>query len=381
MASETNANKESWNTQMSMMRLSFPPPLCTMKALGIQVTLADYCILFAISAVAQTKESAHEHEYQKAEQAYQDMEYTLANTILLGIIATPTATPEERVKTHLLNGTILRIMGNDVEARLSFVYILRKNPEAQLPAETAPKVRNFFELVRQEILATGAAAGGSISQRPPNTGSLVFGSSPSDLDVQINDGDVMRSPFFQNLAPGKYKVRIKVPGELPIEFVTTVRKGVTHKIKVELWRNRDHTEQEISTRELNTSIFYCTSFFKCCTGGSIGPTCCGIAACFSPGLIILQLIAGDQNGNPLGFGPDNYLDLGILVFNVVANGCVGTTGLGLLGWGVYDVVVGPPELEPAFHHIVVQTSSDGDDAESVETFPSLFPPQQQNMEY
>ena len=92
-------------------------------------------------------------------------------------------------------------------------------------------------------------------------------------------------------------------------------------------------------------------------------------------------MAGNDTESPIGIGPDNYLDLGILVFNVIANGCVGTSGIALLGWGVYDVVTGPPELEPVFQHVVVQTSSDADTEDVIETYPALFPPKQQSMEF
>ena len=321
-------------------------------------------------------------EYEKAQVAFDDMEYTMASTILMTIITSPTATEVQRRQAHLLNGRVLRIMGKDVEARLSFIYVLKHDPSIALPDDAAPKVKSFYELVRQEVLATTAAQQAREStSNQLNTGNLVFGSSPSDLSVRINDGDPMRTPFFQNLEPGKYRVQIDVPGEPPIAFVTDVQQGLTHKVKVDLWRSRDHTEQELSERNLKTSVFYGTSSFKCCTGISIGPSCCFIAACFSPGLLALQLMAGNDTESPIGIGPDNYLDLGILVFNVIANGCVGTSGIALLGWGVYDVVTGPPELEPVFQHVVVQTSSDADTEDVIETYPALFPPKQQSMEF
>lgn len=61
------------------------------------------------------------------------------------------ASDDERVEANLYAGMAHRILNRDVDAKLNFVYVLKHRPKTQLPAGTSPKIRNFFELVRQEV--------------------------------------------------------------------------------------------------------------------------------------------------------------------------------------------------------------------------------------
>jgi hypothetical protein len=61
------------------------------------------------------------------------------------------ASDEERLEANLWAGAAHRVLGHDTDARLHFIYVLRRAPEHQPPAEFAPKIADFYALVREEI--------------------------------------------------------------------------------------------------------------------------------------------------------------------------------------------------------------------------------------
>ena len=77
------------------------------------------------------------------------------------------ASDDERIEANLYAGIANRILGNDVEAKLNFVYVLKNQPNVQLPDSTTPKVRNFFELIRQEVELTRVRAPAPAETRRP----------------------------------------------------------------------------------------------------------------------------------------------------------------------------------------------------------------------
>jgi hypothetical protein len=83
--------------------------------------------------------------------AEKDLDYDRAVEFWNTVIAHPDITPEQRLFASVRAGTIERIRGRNLEARIHFQYVLKKAPDHQLPAGTEPKIKDFFELVRQEV--------------------------------------------------------------------------------------------------------------------------------------------------------------------------------------------------------------------------------------
>jgi hypothetical protein len=101
----------------------------------------------------------------RARAAEANLEYQVAADELLAVISDPQATPPELLEANLRAGIVQRVLGNDVEARLHFVYVFQRMPDAELPAGQPPKIAAFFELVRQEVI--GAQRPAPVPQPPP----------------------------------------------------------------------------------------------------------------------------------------------------------------------------------------------------------------------
>ncbi len=87
----------------------------------------------------------------EARSAEAELDYQRAKILLVGLLDRADLSETESLEAHYLAGQIERILGNDTEARLHFMSVLNKQPEWPLAAETPPKVRTFFELVREEV--------------------------------------------------------------------------------------------------------------------------------------------------------------------------------------------------------------------------------------
>lgn len=82
------------------------------------------------------------------------LEYETAAEELTIAAIDENANEEERIEANLYAGMAHRILNRDVDAKLNFVYVLKHRPQTRLPAGTSPKIRNFFELIRQEVELT-----------------------------------------------------------------------------------------------------------------------------------------------------------------------------------------------------------------------------------
>lgn len=85
-----------------------------------------------------------------------DLEYERAADELLAVITSPDATEEQLIEANLLAGIVKRVLGNNTEARLHFLYVLKRRPETTLEKGRSPKIRSFFNLVREEVGVAGA---------------------------------------------------------------------------------------------------------------------------------------------------------------------------------------------------------------------------------
>lgn len=83
-----------------------------------------------------------------------DLEYLSAAQEFSVVTTHPDASEAEKQDARLHAGIAHRYMGNDVDARLFFMAVLKRNPQAQLPpGDHPPKLVTFFELVREEATA------------------------------------------------------------------------------------------------------------------------------------------------------------------------------------------------------------------------------------
>jgi hypothetical protein len=88
-----------------------------------------------------------------ARRAERELEYPQAKRLLVELFSTPGVNEDTLIEGHLLAGAIERVLENDTEARLHFLYVLNRRPAWQMPETSPPKVRNFFELLREEVKA------------------------------------------------------------------------------------------------------------------------------------------------------------------------------------------------------------------------------------
>jgi hypothetical protein len=122
----------------------------------------------------------------RGQQLLNELEYEEAGDELTQAAIDPTASEEERIRANLLAGIAHRVTGRDVEARANFRYVLQRNPNWQLADDTPPKVRLFFETVRQEL------AGERASNNPIPTTSIAPAASaePGTPIILIAGGTV-----------------------------------------------------------------------------------------------------------------------------------------------------------------------------------------------
>ena len=104
-------------------------------------------LAFSLFALAGTPAE----DLAEAKGAEAELDYQRAKILLVGLLDRPDLSETESLEAHYLAGQIERILGNDTEARLHFMSVLNKQPDWPLATETPPKVRTFFELVREEV--------------------------------------------------------------------------------------------------------------------------------------------------------------------------------------------------------------------------------------
>ncbi len=88
--------------------------------------------------------------------AFEALEYEAAAFEFMSVMIDPVATEEQRLQAHLGAGIANRVLGKDTDARLNFLYVLKRRPTYTLPPETPPKVQFLFEAVRQEVVGEAA---------------------------------------------------------------------------------------------------------------------------------------------------------------------------------------------------------------------------------
>jgi hypothetical protein len=114
-------------------------------------------VILALALACQTPPTAEER-LARGKALLADLEYEQAATELM-LAADDESAPEAlRLDAHLHAGMAYVVLERRTEARLSFLYVLRRDPDAALPPDTPPKISSFFQLCRDEVLAMQTAA-------------------------------------------------------------------------------------------------------------------------------------------------------------------------------------------------------------------------------
>ena len=142
--------------------------------LRLTTTLLGAALLFAAPARAESLDQLR----ARALAAEADFNYDRAVDLWVEIIARDDVTEAQRMEANLHAGKLTRALGRDMEARIHFLYVLRRDPEYRLPKDVSPKIRNFYELVRQEVRMNAPAP----SPAPASPSVLVEG-SPTQINA------------------------------------------------------------------------------------------------------------------------------------------------------------------------------------------------------
>jgi hypothetical protein len=273
------------------------------------------------------KRATPEAQLTRARQAMEELEYEQARDILVAVISAPETSQETLLQAHLLNGVVHRVLGNDVEARLSFLFVLERRPEIDLPPDLPPKVITFFELIRDEARPAARAARLSIK------------SEPAGAEVFLDDQPIGVAPIVTEVAAGLHNVVVvgMRDGEpSPAKVNLDVPAGKETGVMVELYETRVTADEQeaFGKRQVWHNIGWIT---KLAAALVLMPSCgCCVA------------------GNPLARGDLTMLEqpanVGCLAFSVIGL-CMGTAAG---SWGVLDLVLGPgaPEVQ-VFHRVQV----------------------------
>ncbi len=114
-------------------------------------------VLLVVSALAAAPSDLAQAQLDRGRAAIAELEYGVAAEEFMAVATDPNATDAQRLEANLQAGVVQRILGNNVESRMHFLYVFKRAPDAALPGEQPPKVQGFFELVREEAAALNRA--------------------------------------------------------------------------------------------------------------------------------------------------------------------------------------------------------------------------------
>ncbi len=265
-------------------------------------------------------------EIEQVEHAIKELEYDRARDILLVIIASPSANEQTLLDAHTLNGIVQRVLENDVEARLSFVYVLEHRPDYELPTGLSPKVTNFFELVRSEVAKR-------------STSLLSIETQPPGARVRLGAEDIGVTPIRRNVEPGRYDLTIAARDdgrEHSFKVNVEAIPGKETSVRATLFQQAASEKEQEAYQERKAwhSVLLVGKLIGACV---LIPSC---GCCLA--------------GNPLARGDltqlNNMGNVACLPVSLV--GLLSGLGLGL--WGGADLVLGPkPPPLRVYHRIEV----------------------------
>jgi len=131
-----------------------------------------------IASVSWAQGSSVEELVERALKAERELDYDHASDLWIEVISHPHVSEDQRVFANFRAGSVACIRSKMVEARMHFTYVLERFPGYRLPPKTSPKIRNFFELVRQEV--KGHMEKSPDHPKPPGPAPAVSG--PESMD-------------------------------------------------------------------------------------------------------------------------------------------------------------------------------------------------------
>ncbi len=208
----------------------------------------------------------------EARAACRALDYDICAERALDVVADKRATDAQRFVAHGLAGEANRVMGKDVEARLSFRWILMRDPDAQLPPDTSPKIMTFFELVRGEVHDELAANGKILGAL------LDVETVPAGLEVFLGDQRLGKTPLTDARVPaGEHPLRIERGPTQTVELAIGTFDGGRTVVRAEL--DAAHAvsadelaayDESVSTRDLLVTAGYVAMPVLCVAGCAAG---------------------------------------------------------------------------------------------------------------
>lgn len=335
-----------------------PPPALT-RALPSFVGIA----LFVSSTVAHAGDPAGAppgETLRRAERECAELEYELCAESAMAVAVDDAATVEERTRARFIAGSAQRVMGKDVDARLTFRALLLEAPEFTPPVETPAKVSQFFILVQTEV-ADERARSTANANAPPVT-SLVVESVPTGASVTVDGAVRGTTPLrLDDVEVGLREVRVTSSDGVDVVTVPVdVAAGGPTSVRV-----RFRQLEEVETPPLNdeeaekeTPATWSGAATKAALGlGALAGGC--VLGCTS--FIVIVIVVNAISA----------VDLGILAYGA----CLGcwTAGLlvggGLLAWSGVDVVETVEASSQRLIHMVAIVPPSGAGEEKTLTFP------------
>jgi tetratricopeptide (TPR) repeat protein len=136
-------------------------------------------LILAVGGLLAASARAADPQVEKAVTAYDDFEYQKAIGLLQQALKT-NLDAADRVKARLYLGLSYFTLGNQKEAGEAFRKALEENYQAELPADTSPKIIEFFQKIKASLPAprkepekvvgteTGGGTGvGIVEKKPP----------------------------------------------------------------------------------------------------------------------------------------------------------------------------------------------------------------------
>ena len=108
--------------------------------------------LLAASLAPQVAVGQPSPAIRRIEQLYLESDYEAALQACTAVLRSDRAPGGDRQEALKYTGTILFAQGNAGEARNAFVRLLRDDPRYRLPSDWPPRVAEFFEQLRSEVL-------------------------------------------------------------------------------------------------------------------------------------------------------------------------------------------------------------------------------------
>jgi hypothetical protein len=112
-------------------------------------------LVLALAMLAPLPAAAADEFVERAEALMDEAEYAKAQRVIAKGLAREVLTMDARRRLYMLEGTCWVSLGRSGQARSSFAKLLTVQPTFKLPAGQPPKVREQFDRVRQEMLASG----------------------------------------------------------------------------------------------------------------------------------------------------------------------------------------------------------------------------------